>query len=153
VQLYLLIFLPTRPYTGVCHYTIIALTISDTFRIRDFMNYTFRRVTTRSLRVRYHTVLRSLIASVKCPDMSIEFRLTVTETILCGFQRPIGQRRVATPTNENLYELEIYDLQIHKRHDLSTQSRLTVVQTIRVGSRGQRARRRVNDQVNKSPFN
>jgi len=62
--------------------------------------------------------------------MSIELRLTVTETILCGIQRPIGQRRVATPTNEKSYGLEIYELQIHKRHELSTQSRLTVVQTI-----------------------
>jgi len=41
VQPYLLIYLPTRPYTGVCLDTIIALTISDTFRIRDFMNYPF----------------------------------------------------------------------------------------------------------------
>jgi hypothetical protein len=153
VQPDLLIFLPTRPYTGICLYTIIALTISDMFGIRDLMNYTIRRVTTHSLRVRYHTVLRSLIASAKCLDMSIELRLTVTETILCGFQRPIGQRRVATPPNEKLYELEIYALQIHKRHKLSTQARLTVVQTIRVGSRGQRVRRRVNDQVNRSPFN
>jgi len=39
LQPYLLIYLPTRPYTGVCLYTIIALTISDTFRIRDSMNY------------------------------------------------------------------------------------------------------------------
>ena len=29
------------PYAGVCLYTIIALTISDTFRILDFMNYPF----------------------------------------------------------------------------------------------------------------
>jgi len=32
LQPYLLIYLPTRPYTGVCLYTIIALTISDTIR-------------------------------------------------------------------------------------------------------------------------
>jgi hypothetical protein len=62
--------------------------------------------------------------------MSIELRLTVTETILCGFQRPIGQRRVATPTNEKSYGLEIYELQIQKRHELSNQSRLTVAPTI-----------------------
>ena len=36
---------------------------------------------TRSLRMRYHTDLRALIAAVKDLDMSIEFRLTVTETI------------------------------------------------------------------------
>jgi len=32
--------------------------------------------------------------------MSIELRLTVTETILGGVQMPIGQRRVATPEKE-----------------------------------------------------
>ena len=110
----------------------------------------FRRITTRSLRARYHTDLRALIASAKCLDMSIELRLTVTETILCRFQRPIGQRRVATPTNEKSYGLEIYELQIQQRHELSTQSRLTVVQTIRVDTRGQPAKRRVSDQVGRS---
>jgi hypothetical protein len=64
--------------------------------------------------------------------MSIELRLTVTEMIWCGFQRRIGQSCVAIPTNEKSYGLEIYELQIQKRHELSTQSRLTVVQTIRV---------------------
>jgi len=53
--------------------------------------------------------------------MSIELRLTVTETILCALQRPIGQIRVATPTNEKSYRLEIYELQIQKRHELSAQ--------------------------------
>ena len=124
--------------------------ISDTFRIWDFMDYTFGRVMTRSLRMRYHTYLRALIASGKCLDMSIELRLTVTETISCGFQRPIVQRRVATPANEKSYGLEIYELQIQKRHELSAQSRLTVVQTIRVDTRGQPARRRVSDQVGQS---
>jgi hypothetical protein len=83
--------------------------------------------------------------------MSIQLRLTVTETILRGFQRPNGQRRVATPTNEKSYRLEIYKLQIQHRHELSTQSRLTV-QTIRVDTRGQPGRRRVNVHVNRSPF-
>jgi len=100
--------------------------------------------------MRYHTDLRAVIASAKCLDMSIELRLTITETILCGFQRRIGQRRVATPTNEKSYGLEIYELQIQKRHELSTPSRLTVVQTIRVDTRGQPARRHISDQVGRS---
>jgi len=110
----------------------------------------FRRVTTRSLRTTYLTDLRPLIALAKCLDMSIELRLTVTETILCGIQRPIGERRVATPTNEKSYGLEIYELQIQKRYESSTQSRLTVVQKIRVDTRGQPARRRVSQQVGRS---
>jgi hypothetical protein len=77
VQPYLLIYLPTRPYTGVCLYTIIALTISDTFRIRDFMNYPFpTRHDTRDTLYRFGS---TLIASAKCLDMSIELRLTVTD--------------------------------------------------------------------------
>jgi hypothetical protein len=86
----------------------------------------FRRVTTRKLRARYHTDLGALIAEAKCLDKSFELRLTVAETISCGFQRPIVQRRVAKPTNEKSYGLEIYELLIQKRHELFTQSRLTV---------------------------
>jgi len=78
----LLIYLPTRPYTGICLYIIIALTISDTFRIRDFMKYAFRRVTTCSLPMRYHTDLRALIASAKFLDLSIQLRLTVTDDLM-----------------------------------------------------------------------
>jgi hypothetical protein len=84
------------------------------------MNYTFRRVMTRSLRARYHTDLGALIAEAKWLDKTIELRLTVAETILYGFERPIGQRRVATPTTEKSYGLEIYKLQIQKRPELST---------------------------------
>ena len=34
-------YLPIRQYMGICLYTYIALTISDTIRIWDFMNYHF----------------------------------------------------------------------------------------------------------------
>jgi len=111
---------------GVCVSTIFPLTISDTFRIGDLMNYTFRHVTTRSLPVRYHTDLRALIASAKCLDMSIKLWFTVTETILCRFQSPNSQRRVATHMNQKSYGLEFSQLQIQKRTEFSTQSRLTV---------------------------
>jgi hypothetical protein len=111
---------------GVCVSTIIPLTISAKFCIGDFMNYTFRRVTTCSLPVRYHTDLRALIASAKCLDMSIELRFTVTEMILCGFQSPNSQRCVATHMNQKSYGLEFSQLQIQKRTEFSTQSRLTV---------------------------
>jgi hypothetical protein len=112
---------------GVCVSTIIPLTILDTFRIGDFMNYTFRHVTTCSLPVRYHTDLRALIASVKCLDMSIKLRFMVTETILCGFQSPHSQRRVATHMIQKSYGFEFSQLQIQKRTEFSTQSRLTIV--------------------------
>jgi len=46
------------------------------------MKYTFRRVTTRSIRVRYHTDLRALIASEKCLDVSIQLRLMVTDDFM-----------------------------------------------------------------------
>jgi len=49
---------------------------------------------------------------------------------LCGFQWPIGQRRVATPMDEKSYGLEIYESQIQKRHELSAQLRLIVTETI-----------------------
>jgi len=78
--------------------------------------------------------------------MSTQLRLTVAETIQSWFQSPAGQRRVATPTSEKSYGLEIYELQTQKRHQLSSRSRLTVVQTIR----GQPPRKRVTDQVSQS---
>ena len=143
-------YLPTRPYTGICLTLLWLLQCQILFAYWISWITPFGRVTTRSVRARYYTDLRALIASAKCLDMSIELRLTVTQTILCRFQRPIGQGRVATPKKEKSYGLEIYELQIQKRHELSTQSRLTVVQTIRVDTRGQPARRRVTDQVRRS---
>ena len=51
MQPYLPIYHHTRPYTGVCLYTIIAFTISDTFRLLDFMTYPFpTRRDTQSMR-------------------------------------------------------------------------------------------------------
>jgi len=126
--------------------------IGDTVRTRDFMNYIFWHVMTCSLRARYHSDLRALIASVKCLDMSIKLRLKVRETIMCGFQRPIGQRRVATSTNEKSYGPEIYKLEIQKRYEFSIQLRLTVVQPIWVDIRGEPARRYVSNQVGQSPL-
>jgi len=61
--------------------------------------------------------------------MSIELRLAVTETILCGFQKPIGQRRVATASLK-LSGIDSARLQIQKRQVLSTNLRLTVAETI-----------------------
>jgi hypothetical protein len=37
----LMIYLNSRPYMGVCLYTIIAVPFSDMFNIQDFMNYHF----------------------------------------------------------------------------------------------------------------
>ena len=82
------------------------------------------------IHVRYHTDLGALIASVKCLDKCIALRLTVTETISCGFYRPIGQRRIVTPMDKTSYGLEIYESQIQQRHELSTRFRLTVAETI-----------------------
>jgi uncharacterized protein YaeQ len=67
--------------------------ISDTFRIRDLMNYPFRRVTTRNLRVRY-TDLGALIAAAKCLDKSIQLRLTVTDDFMriADANRPESRR-------------------------------------------------------------
>jgi hypothetical protein len=48
---------------------------------------------------------------VKCLDMSIELRLTVAETSLCGFQRPISQRHVVTPKNEKSFGIDSDRLQ------------------------------------------
>jgi hypothetical protein len=147
LQPYLLIYLPTRPYTGVLLYTIIARTISDTFRIGDFMNCPFPTHHDRQLRPTEHPDLGTLIADAICIDKSIELRLRVTDTISCGWLLPIGPRRVATPTNEKSYVLEIYKLQIQNRHELSTQSRSTAVPTFRLDNRGQSARRCVCDKV------
>jgi len=89
-------------------------TISDMFCIRDFMTYPFPTRHDTEFTHGYPTDLSALIASVKCLDMSIELRLTVTETILCGFQWPIVQRRVATPKKEKSYGLEIYESQMQR---------------------------------------
>jgi len=90
----------------------------------------FWRVMTCNLCTRYHTDMGALIADVTCLDESIELTLTVAKMILCRFQRPIGQRRVATPMHEMSYGLEIYKLQIQKKHDLSTQLRRMVTMSI-----------------------
>jgi hypothetical protein len=76
--------------------------------------------------MRYHTDMGALIPEAKCFDKFFELRLTVAETISCGFLRVISQRRVATPTNKKSYGLKIYELQIQKRDELFTPSRLTV---------------------------
>jgi hypothetical protein len=81
-------------------------------------------------RARYHSDLGALNPKAKCHDKTIELMWTVAETILCEFQRLIGQRHVVTPTNDKSFRLEIYELQIPKRPVLSTKPRLTVPQTI-----------------------
>ena len=140
-----------RGHTGAYAFTLSSL-VQFQIRFAYWISWIspFWRIMTRNLRARYHSDLRALIASAKCIDLSSQLRLTVTETISFGFQRPIGQRRVATPTNEKSYGLEIYELQIQKRHELSTQSRLTVEQTIRVDTGGQPARRHVCDSQSNS---
>ena len=78
------------------------------------MTYPFPTRHDMQLTCGYPTDFRALIASAKCLDMSIELRLTVTETISCGFQWPIVQRRVVTPKKEKSYRLEIYELQMQR---------------------------------------
>jgi len=124
--------------------------ISDTFRIRDFMNYTFptRHNTQFTRKISYGFESTNCISEVSWYIYWIE--VNGNRRFRVDSRGQSGQRRVATPTNEKSYGLEIYELQIQKRHELSSQSRLTVVQTIRVDTRGQPARRRVSDQVGQS---
>ena len=81
LQLYLPIYLPTRPYKGVCLYTIIALQFQICFAYGMSWITPFRSVMTDTIRARYHMNLRALIPSGKCLKKSIELRLAVTETI------------------------------------------------------------------------
>ena len=130
MQPYLLIYLPTRPYMAYAFTLLSLLQFQIRFAYGILWNTPFRRVTTHERCARYHTDLGALIAEPKWLDKSFKLRVTVAETTSCGFQRPLGQGRVATPTNEKSYGLEIYELHIQKRQELSTQSRLTVAQKI-----------------------
>ena len=109
----------------------------------------FQCVTIRAI---HHTDLGALIAPAKSLDMCVELRLTVTETISCGFQRPIGQRRVTTPQKEKSSGIDSHRLQKQLALGSTPNWRSQWQRQFRVGSRGQRARRHVNDQVNRSPF-
>jgi len=85
LQPYLLIYHHTRPYTGVCLCTIIAFSFQIHFLYGIAWITPFRRVMTRSLRARYNTDFRALIASAKCLDMSSQWRLTIAETMRIEF--------------------------------------------------------------------
>jgi len=100
---------------GVCLYIIIALTISDTFGILDFMNYPFPVChNTQYMCETLFRFARILIASAKCLDMSIELRLKVTERISCGFQRPNYETRIATPKHDKSSGSDSNRLQKHR---------------------------------------
>jgi len=85
---------------------------------------------TLNLCVRYQLDLGALIAEAMFLGKSIELRFTVPETISCKFQSPIGQRRIATPKDKTLYQLEIYQLQLQMRREFSTPLRLREAETI-----------------------
>jgi len=96
VQPYHLIYMHTRPYM------IIALYFQMHFTYRISWITPSRRVTTCSLCTRYDTNPGALSASVKRRDMSIKWRLMVTEKMVYGLQRPIGLRCMATTMNKKV---------------------------------------------------
>jgi hypothetical protein len=103
--------------------------ISDTFRILDFMNYTFPpgHNTYSTHEISYRFERTDCISEVSKYVDWIEVNGNREDLVRI---LPIGQRRVAIPTNEKSYGLETYELLIQKMHELSTQSRLSVAQTI-----------------------
>ena len=135
MQPYLLIYLHRRPYTGICLYTIIALTISDTFRIRDFMNYSF---------------LTGYDAQ-STHEISDRFGSTDSQTISCGFQRPIGQSYRDTSEGEMVRNWQRQSAEA-TRLGKNTQLRLTVPDTIPSSFRSPSARRSVSEHATQGQF-
>lgn len=94
LQLYVLIYLGMRPDTGIWFHTIIARKISNTFSIRDFIDYPI---------VTHHDTqsTHNIWARFGLPDRisrvsryANRLRLNVTEMIWCRFHRTMSQRHV-----------------------------------------------------------
>jgi hypothetical protein len=82
VQLCLLIYLPTRPCTGVC-FTLLSF-LQFEIRLAYCISWStpFWLVRTQNQRLRYQTELRALIPSAKWLDMPIELIMAVTDNVV-----------------------------------------------------------------------